>query len=143
MFFQPPFLVPKPPRARFPNPRSKFWIRGPKMDLRGQKPKRCAPKNHAENWSRNWKWSHMVQVMAKNHSGANQAKPSLDLETSWALNHRPCASNRAKVSTLGILKRIKRIDPELGHGRHFPPQVLALEARMTAVNQLPQMRVPI
>ena len=38
----------------------------------GRKPKRCAPENRAEPRPRNWKWSHMVQVMAKNHFGAGR-----------------------------------------------------------------------
>ena len=43
-----PKNLPRPARAQFPNPGSKFWFRGPKMSPRAPKPKRCAPKNNAE-----------------------------------------------------------------------------------------------
>ena len=47
----------------------RFGILGPKKCSRGQKRKRCGPKNHAEPRLQNSKWSHMVQVMAQNHFG--------------------------------------------------------------------------
>ena len=77
----------------------------------------------------------MVQVMTKNHFGANQAEPSLDLETSWALNHRPCAPNEAKVRTNVVLVTIPR---KWDTAAKFSPEAFAPGARMTAVNQFPQ-----
>ena len=67
--------VPGPARARFSNPGSKFWPPGPKSGPRDQTHKMCAPKTHAQPCPQKWKPSHMVQVMARNHSGANQANP--------------------------------------------------------------------
>ena len=61
---------------RVPGPtRAKCWARGPKFGPGCQKPKRCAPKKRAKPRLQNWKWSHMVQVMAQNHLG--EARPVL------------------------------------------------------------------
>ena len=78
-FLGPIFGAPKAPgpaRAQFWIWGSKFGIRGPKFDPGHQKPKRCAPKNPAKPRLQNFKRSHMVQVMAKNHFG--EARPLLD-----------------------------------------------------------------
>ena len=59
-----------------------FWILGPKCGPWVPKQKRCAPENHPEPRLQNKKWSHVMQVMAGNHSEQakpNQAKPGLKL----------------------------------------------------------------
>ena len=65
----------------------RFGIPGPKNGPWGQKRKRCAPKNHAEPRLQNSKWSHMVQVMAKNHFGPHVGPTWALPGTHWEFSH--------------------------------------------------------
>ena len=67
-FFRDPFFTPKRSPGQNVDPGLKNPIPGSKIRPRAWKNKRCALKNHAEPRSQNCKRSHIVQVMANNHS---------------------------------------------------------------------------
>ena len=90
-FWRTPDLLktsPRPSREPVLESWVQIWIRGPKNDPRGPKPKRCAPKNHAEPRLQNSKWSHMVKIVAQNHFGLWSSKPYSTRGQGAQMGHR-------------------------------------------------------